>query len=364
MLPIEQKIVEENKIMKELMKLIPNQGKDKLDALKEIVWYLGAILLGDDIHKLATYSYHTEYAKNALDVLVKYAQEHSIEDYKKLVEELKKEITDLEDKKTNLSTDISSLEKQKLELEQNISNLLKELSKIDEEVKDLEITKSTLVIESNEVQKSLVNYERTIMSYDNELSVVWENIDEDHIIYELSRNELEAYINSLKRDCCRKLFINMDECDDLFMLHTPGLIRLLSCLKKMSNWYEYIKIKDLLIKEDDWSTNGQIHHIKEAINSIKIPRIISKLNIPTYIIDDNILISNNKASQNGLRELYLQRRLLESIAKQRIAEAQLNMIIRELGKNPSNIELLSNINNSFVNDDFSSTVGEVISKKL
>ena len=116
MVPIEENLVELRKkeIMKEIMRLIPCQSKDKIDALKEIVWYLGAILLGDNIHQYATYNYHTKYAQEAIDTLIDYAQEHSIEDYKETIEKLKARI--------------DSLEKYELELEQKITILSSGLS--------------------------------------------------------------------------------------------------------------------------------------------------------------------------------------------------------------------------------------------
>ena len=196
MIPIEENILEweMKKIMKEIMRLIPGQSKEKIEALKEIVWYLGAILLGDDIHKFATYNYHTKYAKDALDTLAKYVQENSIQEYEKMVEELKKEITVLENKKENLSTDISNLEKYKLELKQNVSDLSDEFNK--------------------------------------------------------------------------KNFMDVD-----------------------------------------------------------------------------------KVSQSDLSELYLQRKLLDSITKQKIAETQLNMIISKLSENTDNLQLIDDINNYFINTD-------------
>ena len=202
MIPIEENILEwkMKKMMKEIMRLIPGQSKEKIEALKEIVWYLGAILLGDDIHKFATYNYHTKYAKDALDTLAEYVQKNSIEEYEKIVEELKKEIAVLENKKENLSTDISNLEKYKLELKQNVSNLSDELDK-----------------------ERAQNYE-------------------------------------------------------LFM-------------------------------------------------------------------DDG------KVFQSDLSELYLQRKLLDSITKQKIAETKLNMIISKLSENPDNLELINNINNYFITTD-------------
>ena len=296
--------------MEELVKVFKKViagTEDKQKSLEVVIAYISGLIYGDDIHKYATYSYYTGYTKKALDEIVPYIQEITLDGFQKKLETLK-----------------SELEKYKKEIEtekEEIERLSKEKETLEIDVKNLKEEKETLEKENDETKESLNRYNSIIKSELSGQQVVWETISDDHPIYGVTVREIYSYIDKIKKSYMCKLGITKSECDSDFMLNESGLEELKILLDSFQSGFEYNTIYQLIHGDYNvtWATN-RAKGLEKLMRNIKLPRIVIKKEL-------NSTISTSEDSQSLIKELYYQRKLLEALAKQQIAENQLSYLI-------------------------------------
>ena len=288
-------------IVKRLKTLMPIECEDKLKSLEEIISYVSAILYGDDLHKFAEYNYYKKYAIDAIDELILYVQGHSLDSFCEELEMLKREISELTEKKEKYGEDISDLEKER-------DILLTEVGELRRE-------KNALLDESEKIKNSLDNY-NLIMASDNSSEIVWEKVDSNNPIYGICPSKIHDYVMKLKLAYMHKLGISEEECDSDFMLNSSGLFELETFLRSLESKYYYKSIS-FLIGSVDCLKPLDIYALKNIMNNIKLPKVLRK---KTSLYS---MSSKDSNISQLLRELYFQRMALDAIAKQKIAETQL-----------------------------------------
>ncbi len=297
--------------MEELVKVFKKViagTEDKQKSLEVVIAYRSGLIYGDDIHKYATYSYYTGYTKKALDEIVPYIQKITLDEFQKDLETLK-----------------SELEKYKEELEkekETLEELTKEKETLETDVKKLKEEQEVLSKENDETKESLNRYNSKIKSELSDQQVVWEPISDDHPIYGVTVCEIFSYIDKLKQSYMTKLGITKEECESDFMLNESGLEELKILLDSFSADYKYCSIYQLIHAEfGNYWTMIKSKSLKKLIGNIKLPKIVIKKEL-------NSTISASEDTQNLIKELYFQRKLLEAVAKQQLAENQLSYLIK------------------------------------
>lgn len=331
-------INEENeyiRLVNELIKKIPVNDLNKTESLKRVIWYLGAILFGDGIHSFSAINYHSEYAKEAISELVKYAQLNSIENFGVIIENLRQELCKLESQKASLSLEVSTLVKECSELKEQTAFLKKEKDK-------LESYKIELTTEIKELEDSVKLYEQKIMNYENGQTIIWEPIDENHPIYGLSYYTIDNYIEAILKDYAEKANISVEAAKNVFYIETPVLFSLRSYLKhNLEDIYANMTVREILNMER-LNINCYAYDVQQKIKSIikdmKMYRVVNKNN-------KSFETNKSETTQNALKELKIQKKLLEAISKQKIAEQQLEMVISLLSKNIPSEKIFESINN-------------------
>ena len=313
---------EYNRLIYELIKQIPKNDLEKVESLKQVVWYLGAILYGDGIHSFSAVNYHSEYVKEAISKLVKYAQLNSIENYGAIIDNLRQELTELHCQKTVLSESVSALEKENSELSEQIAKLQKQKEEI-------ESYKTDLSAEIKELETGVANYER-IINYGDEPCVIWEPISESHPIYGLSRNNISLYIQSLIKEYSVKMAIDYEKSKQVLMAQNSALFSLQEYLISTFTKEENHTIR--------WFLDSNYYSKK---HKIAIECMLKDMR--TYRIVNNGEIKTNEASQDALEKLRMQKKLLEALSKQKIAEKQLEMVISALSENTPSQDILNSI---------------------
>lgn len=289
-----------SQLVEQLKRLMPIGCSDKEKALKELFKYVSSILYGDDLHRFATHEYHSKDAILALDELVSYVQQHSLENLETLREQLK--------------TDIESKEKQIEE----IAQLLQERELLESEVEILRNRKEQLSGEEEKIKKSLENYSSIIRREINGEEVVWEEVKPNDTIYGITPKNIGSYVETIKKAYMTRLGISKEECDSDFILNSSGLFELEKLLNTFSIDRRDTPINVLIARSHLLSGNDEksASTLSKIMPKIKLPRVINKR-----------IAQGSSEGNNMLRELQFQRQALEAISDKRIAEAQLYALV-------------------------------------
>ena len=301
-------------LINKLKSLLPLECGDKLKALEEVIKYVGALLYGDDLHCFITYNDYKKYVNAALDELVCYVQEHSLEKYSEELTLLKEELNGFLKEKEQYLKELEELKKEKEELQSQVAKLKEENQLLTEE--------------NTKMKASVEDYSKKMKSLENNNQVSWEPVKENDPIYAITPNTINGYIHELERAYMCKLGVSEEECKSDFMLNSSGLYELRKLLFSFKDRNNLDKPISYIINNSEYIgidiSRGRA--VKSVINNIKLPKILERTS--TLSISNS---PNDKEDLNGfLRELYYQRVAFEAVAKQRIAEAQVYSLGMEL----------------------------------
>ena len=302
------------KLIEELKHLIPVECKDKIKSLEEVISYVSAILYGDDLHKFAAYNYYKKYVTQALDELVIFAQEHSLDDFSKRIALLKDEINYLLIERKTYSKDVSML--------------LSEKEKLVVDVQSLKDENAALRLENDKIKESLKEYQTIMQKLGESDQVVWEKISDEDPLYAITPSKITDYIYELKQAYMKKLGISEKECDSDFMLNSSGLFELKTLLLSFDKSDYHYPVRSLMVMDLGPYSNCKRSSLAALMRNIKLPRVIKN----TKSLTSNDLFNNCDNVNGVLRELYLQRMALNALSKQKIAESQVYTLIQMLKK--------------------------------
>ena len=302
------------KVIRKLSNLLPIECKDKLKALEELIIYVSSILYGDDLHQFYAYNYYKKYVIKALDELVIYVQEHSLAQYKQELDLLRVEIESCLSEKSQYLREIDALKSEKELLQKQID--------------DLKIENQVLLDENTSIKTSIDKNSAMMQKIVGNNQVAWEEVKEGDPIYFVTAYTINSYISELKKAYMSKLGISEEECESDFILNSSGLYEIKRLLGSFENHDNNNKTIYYCI--NSYSLLGIDCHrgseLDKLMQKVKLPKIIERT--PTLPV---ISLTNNSENLNGLlRELYYQKIAFESLAKQKITEAQLYSLIMSL----------------------------------
>lgn len=325
---------------------------DKETYLWQLLEYVDAMISGDDIQQIASYNYSSKTAQKALKELSQSIQVDLLSYYREKRRELKDEIATLEGKKQEYTQCVESLKENRETLESEVTALdsklaeikgkletlrINGLTQVEEEIKakkreliselDLLRKESKALQEANEkIKKSISTYNKTTMALLADGEVTWETVSRKDAIYQVTPENVQDYIGNVKKAYMTKMGISQEECDIDFTLNSPSLEMFAHLLK--SSFYEYSDWAVSSIIDETWLTYSYANKaqvLKETLSNIKMPKITKK----SLTVNGSQTVSNGNI-ESALRDLYLQRLLIESITRERILEAELNTMIQLL----------------------------------
>lgn len=370
-------------LINKIKRLIPPNTKEPIDYLNEIITHVNSLINGDDIETYIAYKYNSKYTMEALESITRNIQLHMLANYRrekddltstinKLSSELcllRDTIKNLEEKRDNLLDSSISLEKQIRESKQQLNETMNSLEKaknnatqiIQSEKERLEKDVQTLQSTIEELKKIVNNYNQTITSLNekdkttpittfNDIEVTWVPIHENEklkdIILSFSLYSFHDIINSLidEYEDLTKKDINFIKAE--FYKNCPSLNIIQKLLLEIREYHgTNHTLIGLIINANytDPYLKLRRNRLKDALDNFKIPKY-TRIN-EKEDTNDKVKSSLNENTINPnvdsmLREIYYQRKMTEAIAKQKIAQREVEIlisIIKELA--PENADL-------------------------
>lgn len=237
-----------------------------------------------------------------------------------------------ERRKAQLDEEIQALRKdftRKLELEIERIRKEKEASLLTLSDKVKSYTDEIIVLEKREkelnglIEELKGKYNETIRSIEdilnrkNDITVSWNKISKDNPLYSANNETIASYIATLKKSYMEALSVSKEKVDSDFAIHAPGLMLLQSIIAPYS--------KKESIREIINSNTTSAKSLSTIMASIELP--VYQNRVDYNLAQGKIDISNTSLMS---REIRLQQMALEAIAKQRIAEEQLDQALKIL----------------------------------
>lgn len=362
-------------LIRKVKRLVPITSKSGIEYLETIIDYVDALINGDDIHSYLTFKHISKYAKEAFEEIMTEVQGRILEEDKKERAALKEEVCTLSNKQQALTSSVEGLENRKRilqlqagqlsvevettrkeldDLRQNgIARANEEVSsvreKLNEEITTLTETKENLNTSIQELKKILSDYNRTISKLNEQDNAVeWKPLEKDDPIYYANHMTIRNYIESMKIKYMDEMRVNREVCDREFDKNMPGLKEFIELVETFNN-VEVVGTASIraAIKNVLWTDSAQrkVNMLVGMLKTFKVPHYQSKqTDITTQGLSADTLPTNVNTM---LRELYLQRMVVEAVTKQRLAEAQLESVVAVLkAVAPENLDLRSVVSTS------------------
>lgn len=293
--------------------------------------YLDAMINGKPISQITTYKHMSDYAKRALEELQKSTIDDELKKKQEKLQALINEVQKLEEEKERLSPLIDGLATDK-------NNIHREIKSKKQELQQLETTYKTLLMEKENIDKNLSDLR------ENGKSIVEKEMSDLRQTKMLEISKLQEDLDELKKNGVGAV---NDEINEMRQKKIVAMEEFLKSLKQ-----EGIEKVNNEVDEYESERKRKIAELEKREESLRlvIDSIESQYNDLVNKIND--LIKSNNISSNSLpdgnvhdiniikRESYLQTVALEAVAKQQIAERQLDKVIKLLAATlPKDIDL-------------------------
>lgn len=346
-------------LIERISKLVP-YNKDKVAYLETLISYVDALINGDSIHQYTTYQYVSNYAKEALKEIMAETHARILESYRQERRQLTIDVEELKTRKSNLDSQVQSLNSQKDNLVSETSSLSIELDKIRRELEDLrnngiarvkgEVSvkrrrlndevnsliaqKNTLSTSIGELRETINTYNKTIDSLSkDDGEIEWVPIDKNSPVYSLNKYTIKEYIKSLILEYSKMANVPFDSANQTVRYNCQGLFSILTILEKHVFLYDSFNGANIntIINNNKWgyvNDSNAANSIREALKTIKLPVFRKKTtNIDSYSLSPDTIPTDINSI---LRELHLQRTTAEALAKQKILEKELEIVVNIL----------------------------------
>ena len=286
------------------------------------------------------------------------------------VEELDEQVKDLESQRAQLETELNRLEKTgRQEVEALVEARRKELdaellvyqkqvdadkksatNSIKTEIASLEARKKDLTNVISALETSLSSYDKRIASLSQEesdVTVKWEPIKDDDPIYSITRLTINDYYNVLLKKYSSETGCTIAEAKEAFLLNCPNMKQLINAYAGASD--EYNSDTTRRIMDASWSLSPIVRSI---INNMTMPVYVkSKSNIANASVPVATKAPENL--QALLRELDLQKKLIQVSADARIYQAYATTLIQILASvTPPDMDLSNLLSTYGLSDDY------------
>ena len=353
-------------LIRKINRLMPINKKDKVEHLIELISYIETLINGDSIAQHIALTYRSEFAKESLDEIMKYIQEHTITSFEEKKSKLESDINLLSMKKENLCSELQSLEQRHIELSKDVNGVRRELLTINRDLADKrqnginivqkEISQERKRLEDenkklmekqqklqeiiNALKKELVILNKQISSGEQQKEVSWELINKNHPLYNTSSDSIEAYIHSLKLQYCENMGCSMEIAEIAFKTHCSELSSIKSILiNYFSDADRNAGSINQIINYDNWNITRYMKadSLKSMLKTIKLPNF-QKISTTTKSQFNQTTVPDNMNTL--VRELHFQKVAIEALAAKRVAEQNLQTVISILGQFlPSDFDL-------------------------
>lgn len=397
--------------LKDLKGLLPIiTAKDRLNSglydLKSVIGIVYQMMYGDDVEQFMSVNMRLSQAEESLrklatkvneEVVVKLRDakrdlKDEIDTLNKTKDDLEEEIdglgsrqqqlgeeldsltnqvNDLGSKKDKLASKLKNMEETgKQEVETVIGARRKELDKelekhqqqvekdkkaatasISTEIDLLEARKADLLKVIGELETSLANYDKRIDSLsreENEDIVRWEPLKKDDLIFSIKVKDFEEYYKSLIDRYCIVFECTPEKAKQEFLVNCPGILQ----LKKLyyDNRYGFENYTTRRIMNENWNLTSIV---KGIIATMKMP-VFEKTK--GKMINSVVPVASTKTPENLqvlLRELELQKKLIQVSADARIYQAYATTLIQILASvTPKDMDLSNLLLNYGMSSDF------------
>jgi len=345
------------KLIKKINHLMPINRKDKVEHLIELISYIETLINGDPIAQHIALTYRSELAKESLDEIIKYIQEHTITAYEEKKSNLESDINLLSTKKENLCSELQSLEQKNVEITKDVEVARQELIAINRDLEDKRQSGiSKVEKEIGKEKEKLLNENRKLLQTQKELQeiinalkdelailntqissgeqqkeVSWESITVDHPLYNTNCESIKDYIYSLKLSYCKNMGCSMEEAEIAFKTHCSELNSVQSILINYFSNNKNAGSIYRIITYDNWDITHcmKADSLKSMLRTIKLPNF-QKISIVSKSLIDQTSIPDNMNTL--VRELHFQKVALEALAAKKVAEQNLQIVINILGQ--------------------------------
>ena len=347
----------------QVQKMLPfSSDKEKIKKIVEVFTYLDGIINGDDIRSYTTYQYLSKFAKQGIEELASLMQSEYLTRYREeksslenAIVKLKRQLSVLRQtgltletsnatlqkenkvlnfRRTQLKADVDSLDCELQDKKENgIHQLYMAISfereKLNSDIESLRKDRDILRASIEELKQIINSYDKIIesMLVPQNQGVVWSPISQDSPIYNLNKDSIDAYINSLKLRYCDCIGLSFEACEKEFKKNCPELQAFATTLKQFSNPNAPISSVREIIEYKYWdeSAYSYVNQLKALLKNIKLP-VYTKLdkNEMDGMYSKSTLSSN---LEYMLREIHFKKIAAEAVSKQKILEREIDLLI-------------------------------------
>lgn len=302
------------KIIKQVTSLVPC-GENKMFYLTTIFSILKDLVLGDEISQY-TGSTMTKDAKSALDELSEYIRTSQLQEYRSVLEPLRKEVSKLFASKGILQSEISALELERKNLLVANASTSASLNQVQEEVAALQQKKDELSKSLNELQETIELYKKMMLP---KYKVDWIPIPDDHPIYQTNYSSFQDYIEGLKQEYKDKMRASDEEVQEAFKSYMSCVEAIHSALRTGFFRNNYSSINR--------TSNGSL---KEMVRTLKVPK---------YTLVKSMMDETPKNIGTLARELQYKREIALAEARAQAAEENLSIALNILKTQLPDVDL-------------------------